>query len=130
MAKNRFQTPWTSMDDKSPVAESNSVKSETVPDQSLTVRQILDKFASGTIGDIGHNDLDYSEDLPDLRGLDITELEAMKADAQMDIDEINAMIAFQEQSTGNHEESPTPVKKKGKVNPSPSDTSTPENTDE
>lgn len=91
-----FRTPYTSMAEKKPLAEKVIGKSETLPDQSLSVRDILQKFANGTLDEIA-NDAFYSEDLPDLRGLDITELEEMKRDAQMDIDEIQAMIDMHEQ---------------------------------
>lgn len=94
----KFRTPFTSMDEKNPIAEKTIGKSETVPDQSLTVREILKKYASGTLDDIAseafYND---DDDLPDLRGLDITELYQMKRDAQMDIDEIQAMIVMKDQ---------------------------------
>ncbi|WP_407483953.1 hypothetical protein [Elizabethkingia anophelis] len=119
----KFRTPFSSMDDKNPISEKNIGKSETVPDQSLTVRQILDKFASGTLDELSR-DLDYSDDLPDLRGLDITELQQMKRDAQMDIDEIQAMINLREDA-----QTPPPTKKKVKSDPSPTDTLTTETPD-
>lgn len=116
--ERRFITPFSSMDDDSPVVEIITGKSETVPDQSLTVRQILDKFANGTLDEISQ-DLVYSDDMPDLRGLDITELHQMKHDAQMDIDEIQAMIDLYEDA-----QTPPPTKKKVKSDPSPTDTPT------
>lgn len=129
MAKTRFRTPWTSMENNSPVAETVTGVSKTIPDQTLTVRDILLKFASGTLDELS-KELEYNEDMPDLRGLDISELYDMRADAQMDIDEINAMIKLQEQTTGNQEDTPPPAKKKGKSNPSPSDDQQSLNTDE
>nr|HDP3254270.1 hypothetical protein [Elizabethkingia anophelis] len=116
------------MDDQHPVAEVVLGVSETVPDQSLTVREILDKFANGTLDEIG-NDRFYNDDvdgydMPDLRGLDITELQQMKREAQMDIDEIQAMIDLQEQVTENQKDTPTPPKKKVKSDSSPTDIST------
>lgn len=115
--ERKFRTPYSSMDDEHPIAEIVVGVSETVPDQSMTVRDILEKFASGTLDEIG-NDRFYNDDddLPDLRGLDITELQQMKQDAQMDIDEINAMIALHEQVP--QESKP---KRKAKSDPSPSD---------
>ncbi|MDV4114285.1 hypothetical protein CMT30_01710 [Elizabethkingia anophelis] len=116
------------MDDENPIAEIVRGVSETVPDQSLTVREILDKFANGTLDQIG-NDRYYNDDvdgydMPDLRGLDITELQQMKRDAQMDIDEIQAMIDLHEDV-----QTPTPTKKKVKSDPSPTDTLTTETPD-
>lgn len=120
--ERKFKTPYSSMDDENPVAEIVRGVSETVPDQSLTVREILDKFANGTLDEIG-NDRYYNDDvdgydMPDLRGLDITELQQMKRDAQMDIDEIQAMIDLHEDVIQ------TPTKKKVKSEPSPTDIST------
>ncbi|AQW99511.1 hypothetical protein CMU73_16500 [Elizabethkingia anophelis] len=116
------------MDDENPVAEIVRGISETVPDQSLTVREILDKFANGTLDEIG-NDRFYNDDvdgydMPDLRGLDITELQQMKREAQMDIDEIQAMIDLHEDV-----QTPPPTKKKAKSDPSPTDTLTTETPD-
>ncbi|HAY3508206.1 TPA: hypothetical protein JRX33_002677 [Elizabethkingia anophelis] len=114
----KFRTPFSSMDDKNPISEKNIGKSETVPDQSLTVRQILDKFSTGTLDEIARDKFyNDDDDLPDLRGLDITELQQMKRDAQMDIDEIQAMIDL-------HEDVQTlsPTNKKVKSDPSPTDT--------
>lgn len=126
--ERKFKTPYSSMDDENPVAEIVRGVSETVPDQSLTVREILDKFANGTLDEIG-NDRYYNDDvdgydMPDLRGLDITELQQMKRDAQMDIDEIQAMIDLHEDV-----QTPTPTKKKVKSDPSPTDTLTTETPD-
>ncbi|WP_155267305.1 hypothetical protein [Elizabethkingia anophelis] len=125
-----FKTPYSSMDDENPVAEIVRGVSETVPDQSLTVREILDKFANGTLDEIG-NDRYYNDDvegydMPDLRGLDITELQQMKRDAQMDIDEIQAMIDLYDDV---QTPTPTPTKKKVKSDPSPTDTLTTETPD-
>ncbi|CAI9672780.1 hypothetical protein [Elizabethkingia anophelis] len=109
----KFRTPFTSMDEKNPIAEKTIGKSETVPDQSLTVREILKKYANGTLDDIGNRDIYYNDDDDgfdgvDLRGLDISELQQLERDAQIDIDEIQAMIKLQEQTTGNQEPNPSP----------------------
>ncbi|TYT29965.1 hypothetical protein [Elizabethkingia anophelis] len=125
--ERKFKTPYSSIDDENPVAEIVRGVSETVPDQSLTVREILDKFANGTLDEIG-NDRYYNDDvdgydMPDLRGLDITELQQMKRDAQMDIDEIQAMIDLHEDVVQ------TPTKKKVKSDSSPTDTLTTETPD-
>lgn len=123
----QFRTPFTSMDEENPVVEINTGISETVPDQTLTVRDILTRFSNGTLEDIVNNNMDFSEDMPDLRGLDIVELQQMKIDAQMDIDEINAMIEMHEQV---NDPTPTPPKKGKKKDPSPTDPDEPLNTDE
>lgn len=72
--------------------EKNTLPSETVPDQGLTVRQIITKYAQGTISDIMIKDVEYSEDMPDLRGLDIATLKEMKAEASQDVKEIQAEL--------------------------------------
>ena len=59
--------------------EVNTQVSCTVPDQSLSIREILIRYANGTISDISlNNELVYSEDMPDLRGIDISELQQLK----------------------------------------------------
>lgn len=58
------------------IGEVNNGISETVPNQALTVRQILERYASGTIMPISF-EREFSEDLPDLRFMDISELEIM-----------------------------------------------------
>lgn len=109
----KFRTPFSSMDDENPVAEIVIGVSETVPDQSLTVREILDKFANGTLDTIAsdkyYNDDDDGFDGVDLRGLDIIELQQLEREAKMDIDEIQAMIKLHEQTTGNQEPNPSPT---------------------
>lgn len=76
-------------------AEYNVGKSETVPDQMLSVREILLRFASGTMPPIGASQ-EYTEDLPDLRGLDISELHEMRRMAKQDIEDIDAEIVRQQ----------------------------------
>ena len=44
---------------------------------ALTVREIMERFASGTLGDLSF-DMEYSEDLPDLRGLDISQISELR----------------------------------------------------
>lgn len=62
-----------------PVAgEHNTQPSQTVPNQALTIREILVRYASGTIPDIMTRDENYSEDNEDLRGLDISEYHDIK----------------------------------------------------
>lgn len=73
--------------------EVNTQVSCTVPDQSLSIREILIRYANGTISDISlNNELVYSEDMPDLRGIDISELQQLKKEAQADVKEIEAEL--------------------------------------
>lgn len=77
--------------------EVNLMISMTVPDQSLSIREILKRYASGTISDIAHKNVIYSEDMPDLRGLDISELYEMRHEAQQDIDLIQNELKFRKE---------------------------------
>lgn len=73
--------------------EVNTQVSCTVPDQSLSIREILIRYANGTISDISlNNELVYSEDMPDLRGIDISELQQLKKEAQADVKDIEAEL--------------------------------------
>lgn len=73
--------------------EVNTQISCTVPDQSLSIREILIRYANGTISDISlNNELVYSEDMPDLRGIDISELQQLKKEAQADVKDIEAEL--------------------------------------
>ena len=57
--------------------ESNYGVSQTQPDMALTVREIMSRFASGTLPNLAI-DQEFTEDLPDLRGLDISERVALR----------------------------------------------------
>ena len=70
----KFRKQSTSGNSK--VLEVCKTKSETTPDMSLTVREIMIKYASGTINDLAL-DYDYSEDDEDFRGLDPAEIHMM-----------------------------------------------------
>lgn len=61
----------------SPWKEVNNGHSETVPDQSYTVREILTKFAQGNLPDI-YSEPEFNEGMPDLRGLDYVQLMEMR----------------------------------------------------
>lgn len=65
----------------------------TVPDESMSVRTILDKYASNTLGDLAFNQkLNYTQDLPDLRGLDIVQLNEMREYAALEVENIETAI--------------------------------------
>ena len=68
-----------------------TMPSETVPDQSLTMRQILDRYARGLPLDVKTpiwEEDDELNPLPDVRTLDLTEKHDMLKSAQ---DELNAI---------------------------------------
>lgn len=83
--------------------ERNYKKSETVPDQSLTVREIMEKFANGTLPDITR-ELEFTEDLPDLRGLDISQVHNMRDNNRNDI---TAMQESVKKAKANKQQKPT-----------------------
>ena len=71
----------------SPVCgELNTQPSMTVPHQALTIREILARYASGTVPDVMTRDENYSEDNEDLRGIDIAEYHDLKASNSVEIE--------------------------------------------
>lgn len=48
-------------------------KSQTAPDQSLTIREVIRRFQAGTLPPIAKESLTYNEDYPDTRFMDISE---------------------------------------------------------
>lgn len=75
----------------SPDKELNLLPSDTVPDQSMSVRTILERFANGTLGDMG-NLPEFSEDNEDLRGLDISTRFDMEKEAKRNAIEIAELV--------------------------------------
>lgn len=71
--------------------EVNTQISCTIPDQGMSVRTILERFASGTLSDIGQN-AEYSEDNIDLRGLDISQVYDMRKQAREDANALEQAI--------------------------------------
>ncbi len=55
------------------LGEHNSGISQTVPDQSLTIKEILVKYANGTMSDVNIQP-QFNEEMEDLRGLDYVQL--------------------------------------------------------
>lgn len=77
MLKNKRKFRKVTTAGNSTDTERNTLPSETVPDQAMSMRTIMARFASGTINDISRP-VEYSEDMPDLRGLDISQIHDMK----------------------------------------------------
>jgi hypothetical protein len=88
--------------------ESNKGKSETVPDQSMSIREIIDKFAHGVLPDFSH-ELEYSEDMPDLRGMDISELHNLKREVKQEIKDIEAEIKSRKETPTPPDQTPPPA---------------------
>lgn len=71
--------------------EVNTLPSETVPDQALTVQEILLRYASGTLPNIVIGE-EYNEDMPDLRGLDYVERANLAKENLQQVSELRAKI--------------------------------------
>lgn len=89
----------------SPDVERNFGISQTVPDQSYSVREILEKFASGTLPNI-IMEQPFTEDLPDLRGLDISEMHNLKEANKSDIKEKEETLKRQKKELSKVSEKP------------------------
>lgn len=76
----------------------------TVPDQSMSIREILHRFARGLSPSSsrtpmfeGNDQTEFDEYMPDLRGLDLSEREEVLAAAKAEVDEIKSR--YQKQQT-------------------------------
>lgn len=65
--------------------EVNTKPSMTVPDQALTVREIIDRFTRGLAPQIAFEKV-YSDENPDIRGLDIVQLEELRKETSETIE--------------------------------------------
>lgn len=88
--------------------ESNKGKSMTVPDQSMSIRDIIDKFAHGVLPDFSH-ELEYSEEMPDLRGMDLSELHQMRKEVKQEIKDIEAEIKNRKDTPPLPDDTPPPA---------------------
>lgn len=74
-----------------------TMPSETIPDQSLTIRQILDRYARGLPLDakqpLWDHNADIDDVLPDPRTLDLAERQDFVIQAKAELDEVKAKIA-------------------------------------
>lgn len=74
--------------------ESNFSPSKTVPDQSLTVKQLLERFSrgmplTGELTPVYNGDID----LPDFNTMDISEIHDLKQSVAKDIEDKRALLA-------------------------------------
>lgn len=72
---------------QTPQYEENSSIGETVPDQGLTVREILVRYGNNTLGNTHFREPIYNEDLPDMRFMEITEQTQLYKSVQEEIEE-------------------------------------------
>lgn len=91
MAKN-YQTQF-SYDHKKMRREVNNKPSLTVPDQSLSVKQILDRYARGLpLGGMKVPVYDGEEDVPDFNKLDLAERQELLEQTKQSITNIKASL--------------------------------------
>lgn len=72
--------------------EVNLSISLTVPDMDMSIKEIFRRFANGTIDPISNQSL-YSDDLPDIRGLDWDELSDLSVDLLSEISMLKDSLA-------------------------------------
>jgi len=80
------------------VKEMNNLPSMTVPDQSMSMREILSRYASGLPLGAGRVPIyeDPESDLPDLANMDLADRELYLANAKAELDEVNARLKEKE----------------------------------
>lgn len=90
----QIRTPYNLEKHKQPVNDRSSKKpSMTVPDQSMSVKEILDRFAKGLPIDGRKVPLYEGEtNMPDLRGLDLAERQALYEMAEEELNEIKLKL--------------------------------------
>lgn len=61
------------------LGELNGMPSETVPDQAMTVREIMERFSRGLpLGGMRIPEYDEDDDMPDIRRLDLAERQELR----------------------------------------------------
>lgn len=68
-----------------------TLPSETIPDQSMTVQDILKNYSRGIPIGAAERQPIY-DDLDDYRGMDLVELQELQEDVQREIDDYHAQI--------------------------------------
>lgn len=92
-------TNWFNYDHTEKVGERNKLPSKTVPDQSLSVREILDRYARGLPASGTRQEIwDGEEDLPDPRTLDLADIQEMREANQADIARMRADLEKQDKA--------------------------------
>lgn len=71
--KNDLKSFWNKHKCK---GEVNNGISQTVPNEALTVREVITRFANGTLPPIAKTERVYSGDMEDIRFLDISEVKS------------------------------------------------------
>lgn len=85
--------------------ETNTMPSKTIPDQTMSIREIMTRFTRGLPID-GEKVPIYEEEdfLPDLRGLDLAERQELKEIYQAELDEIRERAKLKKSTPHNKTE--------------------------
>lgn len=90
---NAFEFPY--------LGKNFTMPSETIPDQSLSIREILDRYARGLPLDaktpIWDEDADLDNYIPDPRTLDLAEREEFAENAKAELESVKQKIAEKRQ---------------------------------
>ena len=79
--------------------EKNFSPSMTVPDMSLTVRDILERFVTGRSFDNLYREAFFSEEMEDIRGMDLVETTALSQDNVQNIIDLKEKLSKPVDST-------------------------------
>lgn len=91
-----FKNYFNSTPDK---GEVNKEPSQTVPDQSLSIRTIMERYARGLPIDNTKTPIYHGDDeIPDLRRLDLSEVQELKEANQRQINNLQNDLAYAQQS--------------------------------
>lgn len=89
MKKIKFKSSITASNFKD--GEKKFSLSQTVPDQHLSVREIIYRSQNGTLGNVYREPL-FSDENPDLRGLDISEIYNLQKQHQDNIRQLQLEV--------------------------------------
>lgn len=82
----------------------NQMPSVTIPSQTLSVRQILDRYRRGMPLEGRRQPLYHDGEFPDINGLDLSEIQALKRAAAEQVQQYQADLAKQEEANRKQKE--------------------------
>lgn len=94
----KFKTPWNKSEFPVDKGEVNTQPSQTVPDQTLSLKELLDRYARG-LPIVGEKFPIYNgdeEDLPDLKKMDLSEIADLKEKLDKQIKEQQGELLIQQ----------------------------------
>lgn len=93
----KFRTQYN-YDYTTTLYEKNTIPSKTIPDQTMSISEIMRRFTKGLPIESAKAEVwDGEEDLPDTRKMDLSEIQEMKENLQQRINEQQHELQFQEQ---------------------------------